>query len=48
MGRVKILLKTGAILTVFERPSNKRKISSSESAAKRKSVSDYGMTHASL
>ena len=35
MGRVRVSLKTGAILTVLERQSNKRKINSSESAAKR-------------
>ena len=36
VGRVRVLLKKGAILTVFERPSNKRKINSSESRAKRR------------
>ena len=34
MGRVRVLLKTGAILTIFEGSPNKRKIGSSESAAK--------------
>ena len=38
MGRVRVLLKTGAILTVFERPSNKTKISLSESSAKRRTA----------
>ena len=36
VGRVRVLLKAGAILTVFERPSNKRKIYLLESSAKRR------------
>ena len=36
VGKVRVLLKTGAIPTVFERLSNKRKISSLEPAAKKK------------
>ena len=36
VAKVRVLLKTGAVLTVSERPSNKQKISSSESAAKRR------------
>ena len=31
-GKVRVLLKTGAILTVFQRPTHKRNISSSQSA----------------
>ena len=38
VGRVIVLLKTCAILTVFEKLSYKRKISSSESAAKRRTT----------
>ena len=41
VGRVGVLLKTGVILTVFKRLSNKRKISSSESAEKRTAEEKY-------
>lgn len=36
VGKVRVLLKTDAIPTIFERPSEKRKISSSEPASKRR------------
>ena len=52
-GRVGVLLKKGAILTGFERQSNKRKINLSESTAKRgttavEKLRDYGIAHTPL
>ena len=38
VGKVRVLLKKGAIPTIFERPSKKRKISSLEPAANRRTV----------